>query len=53
VRAPAYRDRDAPYMFHCHILEHEDRGMMGQFVVLDPGQQPGDTNAHDHDEGPG
>lgn len=22
-----------PYMFHCHILEHEDFGMMGQFVV--------------------
>jgi len=22
-----------PYMFHCHILEHEDGGMMGQFVV--------------------
>ena len=21
------------YMFHCHILEHEDVGMMGQFVV--------------------
>ncbi|TRZ58334.1 MAG: copper oxidase [Rhodocyclaceae bacterium] len=24
---------NAPYMFHCHILEHEDRGMMGQFIV--------------------
>lgn len=22
-----------PYMFHCHILEHEDGGMMGQFTV--------------------
>ena len=22
-----------PYMFHCHILEHEDGGMMGQFAV--------------------
>jgi blue copper oxidase len=22
-----------PYMFHCHILEHEDAGMMGQFTV--------------------
>ncbi len=22
-----------PYMYHCHILEHEDAGMMGQFVV--------------------
>lgn len=22
-----------PFMFHCHILEHEDAGMMGQFAV--------------------
>ena len=22
-----------PYMYHCHILEHEDMGMMGQFTV--------------------
>jgi FtsP/CotA-like multicopper oxidase with cupredoxin domain len=27
-------DPHRPYMFHCHILEHEDRGMMGQFVVV-------------------
>ncbi len=25
---------DAPFMFHCHILEHEDGGMMGQFAVV-------------------
>lgn len=25
--------RQAPYMYHCHILEHEDGGMMGQFTV--------------------
>jgi blue copper oxidase len=23
--------RDFPFMFHCHILEHEDGGMMGQY----------------------
>jgi len=23
-----------PFMFHCHILEHEDAGMMGQSVHL-------------------
>ncbi len=27
-------DSNSPYMFHCHILEHEDRGMMGQFTVV-------------------
>lgn len=25
--------RAAPFMYHCHILEHEDHGMMGQFTV--------------------
>lgn len=28
---PAHKEM--PYMFHCHILEHEDAGMMGQFTV--------------------
>jgi blue copper oxidase len=28
-----FADPDHPYMYHCHILEHEDAGMMGQFVV--------------------
>jgi FtsP/CotA-like multicopper oxidase with cupredoxin domain len=23
-----------PFMYHCHILEHEDHGMMGQFAVV-------------------
>ena len=26
-------DSDMPYMYHCHILSHEDNGMMGQFIV--------------------
>lgn len=30
-----YSDPHLPYMFHCHILEHEDMGMMAQFVVVD------------------
>ena len=29
-----YADPDSPYMYHCHILEHEDAGMMGQFTVV-------------------
>ncbi len=24
-----------PYMYHCHLLHHEDEGMMGAFLVLD------------------
>ena len=27
-------DNPGMWMYHCHILEHEDRGMMGQFVVV-------------------
>ena len=23
-------------MYHCHMLTHEDMGMMGQFLVVDP-----------------
>ncbi len=30
-----FTDSITPYMFHCHILMHEDDGMMGNFVVLD------------------
>ncbi len=32
-----YSDSMTPYVYHCHILMHEDDGMMGQFVVTDPG----------------
>jgi bilirubin oxidase len=33
MRFPEFSDPHTPYMYHCHILEHEDMGMMGQFVV--------------------
>ncbi len=29
-----FADTTMPYMYHCHILMHEDDGMMGQFVVV-------------------
>jgi len=28
-----FADTTIPYMYHCHILMHEDDGMMGQFKV--------------------
>ena len=28
-----FADPEHAYMYHCHILEHEDNGMMGQFTV--------------------
>lgn len=33
LRFPYEASRDDPYMAHCHILEHEDSGMMAQFTV--------------------
>ena len=31
-----FTDHTGMYMLHCHILEHEDDGMMGQFEVVAP-----------------
>ncbi|WP_067489369.1 multicopper oxidase family protein [Nocardia ignorata] len=40
MRFADHTDPTYPYMFHCHLLHHEDQGMMGQFLVLAPGQRP-------------
>ncbi len=40
IRFTDYTDIVRPYMYHCHLLWHEDQGMMGQFVVAAPGQAP-------------
>ncbi len=34
VKMSDYTDKSNPYMYHCHFLEHEDAGMMGQFTVI-------------------
>jgi FtsP/CotA-like multicopper oxidase with cupredoxin domain len=42
-------DPDTPYMYHCHLLYHEDLGMMGQFVVVEKGQKAGTVRTpHSH-----
>jgi hypothetical protein len=49
IRFSDYTDPDLPYMYHCHLLHHEDRGMMGQFVVVEPGDAAGDpAGSHAH-----
>ncbi len=51
VRFTDFSDAQTPYMFHCHLLTHEDKGMMGQFVVVEPGQMPPrriDAPVHQH-----
>lgn len=30
-----FADDSIPYMYHCHLLHHEDDGMMGSFKVID------------------
>ncbi len=30
-----FADPTIPYMYHCHLLHHEDEGMMGSFLVID------------------
>ncbi len=56
ARFEDHADPDHPYMFHCHVLQHEDDGMMGQFVVVVPGAPAPRSIAdasveheHDHD----
>jgi blue copper oxidase len=53
-----YADPSSPYMYHCHLLRHEDEGLMGQLVVVEPGEQaaerlahgePGHNHAQDHE----
>ncbi len=50
-----YSDPHVPYMYHCHLLRHEDDGMMGQFLLVEPGTEsqvsttlPKKENGHDH-----
>ena len=31
-----HADDSIPFMYHCHMLTHEDMGMMGQFIVSVP-----------------
>lgn len=55
LRFGSEADPEHPYMFHCHLLRHEDQGMMGQFLVVAPDDpalrrdpDPGDGMGHGH-----
>lgn len=46
VRIPFNRkEQVGTFVYHCHILEHEDRGMMGLVQVIDP-DAPETPHAH-------
>jgi FtsP/CotA-like multicopper oxidase with cupredoxin domain len=44
--AVRFDDRPGAWMFHCHILDHAEAGMMGHLVVRDPGAPPGPLPTH-------
>jgi FtsP/CotA-like multicopper oxidase with cupredoxin domain len=48
MRFSDHTDPNVPYMYHCHLLQHEDEGMMGQFVVLGEGERVGVVPEHHH-----
>jgi bilirubin oxidase len=33
VRFDESADAGYPFMYHCHMINHEDEGLMGQFIV--------------------
>ena len=35
ARFDTYATEDIPYLFHCHILDHEDLDMMGQYLIAE------------------
>lgn len=41
-----FADPEMPFMYHCHILSHEDNGMMGQFTVTAPASGTEDLNEY-------
>ena len=42
-----FTDRLGRYVFHCHVLEHEDNGMMAQFEVVPAGSSGSDNHGTD------
>ena len=39
IRIP-FRDYPGTFVFHCHVLVHEDHGMMAVVKVVDRGRPP-------------
>jgi FtsP/CotA-like multicopper oxidase with cupredoxin domain len=43
-----HRNISGEFVFHCHVLGHEDKGMMGLIRVVDPGTAPPRDTQHQH-----
>ena len=50
-----FTDFTGKFVFHCHVLHHEDHGMMSAVEVVDPEAQDEPTNgaSDDADHGAG
>ncbi len=46
VTFPEVSGEGWPFMFHCHFLRHEGRGMMGQYLVVNQGES---LNPEEHE----
>jgi FtsP/CotA-like multicopper oxidase with cupredoxin domain len=46
--AVRFDDRPGAWMYHCHILDHAEAGMMGTLIVRDPHVPPADLPAPAH-----
>jgi FtsP/CotA-like multicopper oxidase with cupredoxin domain len=44
-------NRPGAWMYHCHIIEHHEAGMMGHFQVLEQDKQASALRHHHHHEG--
>jgi spore coat protein A, manganese oxidase len=40
VVAGHFSDHLGKFVVHCHMLDHEDHGLMSQFEVVDPSAPP-------------
>ena len=49
MRFDDYAEADTPCMYHCHLLWHDDQGMMGQFAVVGPGHRATMTEGTRHE----
>ena len=45
--AAHFTDFTGPFLIHCHMLDHEDHGMMATFTVVKPGQKPAQQTHQD------
>lgn len=49
IKFTTFADDMIPYMYHCHLLHHEDDGMMGSFLVIDPMSEIDEVNEKETD----